>query len=67
VTLDFFSQNQNGEEIEQVAWHPYSDLMLGLNTDELELLNCLRSQILLNDGLSAEKKINCIEKLIKEK
>ena len=63
ITLEYFEANQQGEETEQVAWQPFSDLMLGLDEDELEVLNNLR---FLVSSEKNEDAVKIIDKLNKE-
>jgi len=64
VTLEYFEANQQGEETEQVAWQPFSDLMLGLSLDELEVLNELRLLISQENNIDAINLIDTIRRQI---
>lgn len=66
ITLEYFETNQKGEETEQVAWHPFSDLNLGLNENELEVLNNLRIYFTSTKTPLNLEHINEMEKLIKK-
>jgi len=66
VSLEYFESTRKGEGTEQVAWHPFSDLILGLNQAEMEILNKLRLFVFNDSNNSALSKLNKITNIIKD-